>query len=105
MPVYVVVDIEITDPEVYEEVKRRTPATVAAYGGKYLARGGQTRVLAGDWNPSRLAVLQFDSLEQAQAWQDSPEYQPVKALRERSARVNMVAIEAATSADFLPGNA
>ena len=56
MTAYVVVDIAITDPERYEEVKQRTPPIVAQYGGHYLARGGQTESLHGDWSPERLVL-------------------------------------------------
>ncbi len=95
MTAYVVVDIIVTDPVLYEEVKRRTPPVVAQYGGRYLARGGQTEVLHGDWQPRRLVLLQFESLENARQWESSPEYTAIKSLRERCARVNMV---------LLPGN-
>ena len=68
MPAYVIVDIEITDPEQYERYKALAPATVAAYGGRYVARGGATLSLEGDWQSKRLVILEFDSLERAQAW-------------------------------------
>lgn len=90
MAAYVVVEITVTDPVRYEEVKRLTPPVVAQYGGKYLARGGQTEVLHGDWQPARLVLLQFDSLEQARQWESSPEYAAIKKLRDQCARVEMV---------------
>ncbi len=93
MTAYVVVDIEVTDPAVYEEYKKLAPAGVAAYGGKYLARGGRTEVLEGNWSPKRLVILQFESVERAQAWLNSPEYGPAKALRHQSTNSNMVVIE------------
>jgi uncharacterized protein (DUF1330 family) len=88
--VYILVEIDVTDPELYEEVKQRTPPIVAQYGGRYLARGGYTESLHGDWSPERLVLLSFDSLEQAKTWESSPEYGAVKQLRDRCARVNMV---------------
>lgn len=90
MTAYVIVEITVTDPVQYEEVKRLTPPVVAQYGGKYLARGGQTEVLHGDWQPARLVLLQFDSLEQARLWESSPEYAAIKSLRDQCARVDMV---------------
>ncbi|HZW05199.1 MAG TPA: DUF1330 domain-containing protein, partial [Anaerolineaceae bacterium] len=90
---YLIVDIRITDPVLYEEVKQRTPGTIAAYGGRYLARGGVTEPLDGDWTPKRIVVLEFESLARAKAWLNSPEYRPVRALRDRSAVVNIVAVE------------
>jgi uncharacterized protein (DUF1330 family) len=93
MPAYVIVDIEVTDPAVYEEYKRLAPAGVAAYGGRYLARGGRTETLEGDWRPNRLVILEFESVERAQAWLDSPEYAPARRLRHRAARSKMIVIE------------
>lgn len=93
MPAYIVVEIVITDVENYEIVKKLTPPTVAQFGGKYLARGGETQTLEGQWNPNRLVILEFPSLEQAQAWWNSPEYAPIKQLRHRYAITNMVLTE------------
>ncbi len=93
MSAYVVVDIEVTDPEGYQEYVKLAPATVAQYGGRYLARGGRTEVLEGEWQPKRLVILEFESIEQAKAWLHSPEYAPARALRHRYARTNMVVIE------------
>jgi len=93
MTAYVIVDIEVTDPEGYAEYKSLAPAAVALYGGKYIARGGQTERLEGDWQPSRLVILEFPSIEQAKAWLHSPEYAPARALRHRYANSNMVVIE------------
>ncbi len=93
MPAYVIADIEITDPEVYKEYVKLAPATVAQYGGRYLARGGHTEVLEGEWRPRRLVILEFESVEKAKAWVNSPEYAPARALRQRSARSNLVVIE------------
>ena len=93
MPAYVIVEIDVLDPLDYEECKRLTPASVAVYGGRYLARGGKTEVLEGGWTPKRVVILEFPSVERAKAWLDSPEYAPAKAIRHRAARTNMVVIE------------
>ncbi|MBL8057907.1 MAG: DUF1330 domain-containing protein [Anaerolineales bacterium] len=93
MTAYVIVDIEVTDPAVYEDYKRLAPAGVAAYGGRYIARGGRTETLEGEWRPNRLVILEFESVERAKAWLDSPEYGPAKQLRHQAARSKMVVIE------------
>jgi len=93
MTAYVIVDINIHDPQGYEEAKRLTPATVATYGGRYLARGGPSECLEGIWAPKRLVILEFESVERAKQWLESPEYHPVKAMRRRFATVNMVVTE------------
>ncbi len=93
MPAYVVVDIQVNDPAGYEDYKSLAPPSIAAHGGKYLARGGKTEVLEGDWSPSRLVILQFEDIEQARKWLNSPEYSAARALRHKTATTNMVVIE------------
>jgi uncharacterized protein (DUF1330 family) len=74
MTAYVIVDIDVHDPVGYDEYKKLAPAAVELYGGKYIARGGKTETLEGDWTPSRLVILQFDNSEQAKKWLNSDEY-------------------------------
>jgi uncharacterized protein (DUF1330 family) len=93
MTAYVVVDIEVTNPEEYKEYMRLAPPAVELYGGRYIARGEGTEVLEGEWIPKRLVIMQFDSVERAKAWLNSPEYSQARALRHRYAESNMVVIE------------
>jgi uncharacterized protein (DUF1330 family) len=93
MTAYLIADIHVTDPAGYEEYKKRAPAIIAAHGGRYLARGGASEVLEGTWRPRRSAILEFPSLAALRAFWDSPEYQPVRAIRERCAQSNMVVVE------------
>ena len=84
MAAYVIVDVRINDPVTYAEYKQLTPAAIAAYGGRFVVRGGQTETLEGDWSPGRIVVLEFESVERAREWWASAEYAPAKALRQRS---------------------
>ncbi len=93
MPVYVVIEIEVRDPQTYEHYKLLAPPAISAYGGRYLARGGRTETLEGDWSPKRLVILEFDSLERAKAWWASEEYRAAKALRQSCASARMVVVE------------
>lgn len=93
MSAYVVLDIEVTDPAGYEDYKKLAPPALALYGGKYLARGGKVETLEGDWNPSRLVILEFPSVEQAKAWINSPEYAPARELRHKYAINRTVVVE------------
>jgi uncharacterized protein (DUF1330 family) len=93
MPGYVIADVEVLDPVVFEEYRARVSGTIAAYDGRYLVRGGATETREGDWSPNRLIVLEFPSLARAREWFDSPEYRPLIALRQRSARTKIVIAE------------
>jgi uncharacterized protein (DUF1330 family) len=93
MPAYVIVEVDIHDPANYERYKALVPPTIAAYGGRYLARGGQVESLEGDWNPRRVVILEFPSVERARAWWAAPEAEQIKALRQSSARTKMIVVE------------
>jgi uncharacterized protein (DUF1330 family) len=93
MPAYLIVETDITDPVQYEQYKAASPAAVAAGGGRFIVRGGELAVLEGDWAPTRLVLLEFEDLEAAKRFYDSPEYQAARKLREGAATLNMVAVE------------
>ena len=91
---YVIVEMKISDPERYKEYMAAAPATIAAAGGEYLVRGGRHEALEGDWQPARLAVLKFPSLEQAKAWYDGERYRAARARRAGATEYfNMVVVE------------
>ncbi len=98
MPAYIVVQITVRDAVTYERYKQLAPPSIAAYGGRYLARGGLTETLEGSWRPTRLVVLEFPSVERAREWWSSPEYAEAKALRQASAETQMVLLEGLSSA-------
>lgn len=93
MAAYVVVEIEIQDPARYERYKELAPPSIAAYGGRYIVRGGDVEILEGSWTPRRFVILEFPSMEKAKAWWASPEYAEAKALRQASARTEMLVVK------------
>ncbi len=84
---------EVMDKEKYGEYIKRVPQTIEEFGGEYLARGGKVKVVSGDWNPARLIIVKFDSMEKFQAWWNSPEYRAVAPLREQATKTNAVVVE------------
>ncbi|HKI92820.1 MAG TPA: DUF1330 domain-containing protein [Gaiellaceae bacterium] len=93
MPAYLIVETDVHDPERYEQYKAASPGALAAFGGRFIARGGEVAVLEGDWEPSRLVLVEFPDLESAKRFYDSPEYGAAKKLREGAANLNMVAVD------------
>jgi uncharacterized protein (DUF1330 family) len=93
MPAYVIAETDVHDPGRYERYRAAVPDTVAACGGRFIARGGELAVLEGNWRPKRLVLLEFDDLEAAKRWYESPEYQEVKRLRDGAATLRVVAVE------------
>jgi uncharacterized protein (DUF1330 family) len=93
MSAYMIVNLEVKDPVAYEAYKAQVPALIRKYGGEYLARGGACEVLEGDWRPGRLVLFRFPDMQSIQALQVDPEYQPLKALRQKEAYTEAVAVE------------
>lgn len=90
---YVLLNVNVHDPDRYQEYTRLGPQTVAQYGGRYLVRGGPVERRDGGWTPKRLVIIEFPTIERARAWWDSPEYAPARALRESCADSDVVIAE------------
>jgi len=90
---YVIVQAEILDMERFKNYLAESPGTIARYGGKYLARAGETVQFEGEEDNRRLVIIEFPSLKKATEWYHSEEYQEVKKLREGSAKGTLIAIE------------
>jgi len=93
MPAYVIVDVVIEDNIAYEEYKKLTPAAISAYDGKFIVRGAKTECLEGNWDPQRIVILEFPSVERVKEWWASPEYSEAKAIRQRSAKTKMIVVQ------------
>lgn len=95
MSAYIIVDVKVNDPKTYQGYTKLVLATVEAYGGKFLVRGGNAQNLEGDWQPNRVVVLEFESVQKAKAWWNSDEYREPKALRHSSSEAQMIVVEGA----------
>ena len=93
MAAYVIADVEVTNPEAYEEYRPHVPATIEKYGGKYVVRGGTVDTVEGIWSPQRLVVIEFPSMELAKKWYDSPEYTEIRGIRFRNAKSNVIFVD------------
>ena len=93
MPAYFVVDIEVTDAQGFEDYRQRVVEVVEAYGGKYLVSGGKFEVLEGQWQPKRVVVLEFPSMERALEFYHSERYAPLLKLRLDSTRSDLVLVD------------
>ncbi|PCI35429.1 MAG: D-fructose-6-phosphate amidotransferase [Flavobacteriaceae bacterium] len=93
MPALIIAEIEIHDLAQYENYKKLTPATIAAYDGKFVVRGGEAETLEGDWQTKRIVVLEFPSVARAKEWWNSDAYAEPKALRQRISTGKMIVVE------------
>ncbi|MHC4260651.1 MAG: DUF1330 domain-containing protein [Planctomycetota bacterium] len=92
---YVIARVEVTDPERYKEYLKLTPATIAKFGGRFIARAGETLSLEGPEETRRVVILEFGSLEQAKQWYHSDDYQRVRKMRVGAAEADFLAIDGA----------
>ena len=93
MSAYVIVDIEIHDPSVYDEYRKVVGPTLTQYGGKFVVRGGKIDLLEGNWNPKRIVILEFENAARAREWYDSEEYRAPKQIRMKASKGNLVLVE------------
>ncbi|MDG1277219.1 MAG: DUF1330 domain-containing protein [Algoriphagus sp.] len=93
MGAIVLVQVDIHDYELYEEYKKLTPATVAAFGGKFLVRGAEVLVLEGEWNHDRLVMLEFPDKDSAMKWYYSKDYEKARMIRSKAAKAKFFILE------------
>ncbi len=93
MSAYMVVEVDVKDADRYADYRAMVPASLEAYGGKFLVRGGAVENLEGAWQPSRFVIIAFDSVEQAKRWWDSDEYREARNLRQATADTKMIVVE------------
>ena len=93
MPAYVIATVEVADADRYENYKRAAQAAIAAHGGRYLVRGGESEVVEGSFPGSRFVVLEFADLAAARTFVRSADYAAAKAEREGAATMSMVIVE------------
>lgn len=93
MSAYMIVRVNVTDMQQYQEYMKLTPTIVQQYGGKFIARGGDTLTLEGDPETRRVVLVEFESKEQAQAFYNSDEYQHAISVRQNAAEAQFIVVD------------
>jgi uncharacterized protein (DUF1330 family) len=93
MAAYFIADLDITDPDGYRNYARQVPPTLEKYGGKTIVADGKPETIEGDWHTKRIVIVEFPSVEQARAWQNSPEYSAIAGLRHASANARIILVQ------------
>jgi uncharacterized protein (DUF1330 family) len=89
---YVLVEIEVADPQAYAEYLPLAEASVQRHGGRYIARGGLAETLEGEW-AGRLVILEFENLDAARTWYHSDDYQACLPIRLRTSKGRMIVLD------------
>ena len=96
MPAYLIAEHKITDPAKFEEYRSRVAPMIARHGGRYLTKGGSHKILEkGYWRPERVVIIEFPDMVALNGWYNSPEYQPLVALRQAAALDMLITLEGA----------
>ena len=93
MSAYMIVNVDVRDAVAYDEYKANVPGLIRKHGGEYLVRGGKFAVVEGNREPSRLVILRFPDMAAAQGLYNDPDYQPLKAVRQRASETEIVMVE------------
>ena len=93
MPAYVISDLVVRDPAILETYRTRAAASIEAYGGRYLVRGGEIRVLEGERNPSALVIVEFPDTATAERWYASPEYASALEVRALALERSLILVD------------
>ena len=93
MPAYLIYDAVVTDPQKYEQYKALSPGAIAAYGGKFVVRGGKHESVEGDWKPNRVVMVEFPTYERAQEFWNSPEYKTAREARSGAAVAKAIIVQ------------
>ena len=94
MAAYVIGALQsINDPDKFSEYARVATPTIEQYGGKILVGGDKIEVADGNWSPIGIIVIEFESIEQAKKWYNSPEYHPLAPLRTGSTDSGLISVD------------
>lgn len=93
MPAYIIADVEVTNPDGYAPYRAAAQKTIEEHGGRYLARGGAVEKLDGDWNASRIVIIEFPSMDAARRFYNCAEYQEALKLRLANSKGRVILTE------------
>lgn len=93
MPIFQIIDVDVHDPELYGQYMEQSPEIIRRYGGHYIVRGGKVLSATGGWEPKRIVVISFESVENLRQCYASPEYQAIVHLRQQSSTSKSILVE------------
>ena len=81
MKAYMIAHIEVTNQDLMAKYREKVSAIIEKYNGKYLVRGGDSKLLEGDFFKHRIVLVEFPDRESAEKFYHSEEYAPIKQMR------------------------
>ena len=93
MTAYVIASVNVTDPEKYKGYMALSPIAIDAAGGKFIVRGGNLKILEGEWSRPRIVIIEFPTRDAAEAFYNSTHYAAARAAREGAAEFSMIVVD------------
>ncbi|MHC4479196.1 MAG: DUF1330 domain-containing protein [Planctomycetota bacterium] len=93
MPAYLIANVEIKNNDKFKDYAKATPSVIKQFGGRFLVRGGDSEICEGNWNPKRLVLVEFESMQKAKQFYNSPQYKAIRGLRQSSAYTEWVFVD------------
>jgi uncharacterized protein (DUF1330 family) len=93
MAAYVISEVEVLDPVLFEKYRSLGQATIAQYGGRYVVRGGAIEPVEGDWAPKHIVIVEFPTMERARTWYQSSEYGEALQVRQKALNRRLIFVE------------
>lgn len=93
MAAYLIAQLKIDDPEMFDKYRAQVPATIEKYGGSYIVRGGEITPKEGGWTPDRVVIVQFPNMATLNKWYDSDDYQSIIGLRTDAGESKLIFVE------------
>jgi len=94
---YLIAEVNVTDPATFKQYAAQVPGIMAQFGGRFLVRGGKVTPLEGEPPKGRVVVIAFDSVEKAEAYENSKAYEAIKPIRHKSATSRIFIVEGAAT--------
>ena len=93
-PAYILLDTKINDPIEFDNYKVAVKPIAEQFGGEYLVRGGKMDVVQNElWDPARIVLIRFPSIDAAHKFLDSPNYAPIKGIRLANSNTTLIVLE------------
>lgn len=105
MKAYLILDFEIADIVAFMEYVEKIPAYIRKHAGRYLVEGVVPEVLEGDWQPSTIVVLEFETQANADGFLSDPEVKQLFAIRHKNTKSNLIKVSGGSWRDALPVSA
>jgi len=93
MAAYVISEVEVLDPVLFDKYRSLAQDNIAKYGGRYVVRGGAIEPVEGGWAPKHIVIVEFPTMERARAWYQSPEYSEALQVRQKALNRKLIFVE------------